>query len=225
MSLRHQGLLPMGFHDLCHEGVLWCLNLHQALIYTQNATLSWVVFDIGAFIGFYTVLFGRLCGPEGKVIAFEPIEGLSEQMLRSCRANRLHNVAVEAKAVGAQNTESEFWAHEDQKSGFGTSSSLRRRAGFRPMRVPLVTLDSYVLDGSLKRVDLIKIDVEGTEIDVLEGALKTLELFKPIVLVEFNRKEDRVLGELFLQESGYSCREIGSSSYGVHIVATHGEKG
>jgi hypothetical protein len=30
----------MGFHDLCHEGVLWCLNLHQALIYTQNATLS-----------------------------------------------------------------------------------------------------------------------------------------------------------------------------------------
>ena len=36
-SLRHQDLLPMSFHDLYHEGVLWCLNLHQALPYSQNA--------------------------------------------------------------------------------------------------------------------------------------------------------------------------------------------
>lgn len=62
---------------------------------------GWIIFDIGSFIGFYTVLFGKLCSPDGRVIAFEPVPSLKQQILLSCEANGLKNVHVESLALGA----------------------------------------------------------------------------------------------------------------------------
>lgn len=84
----------------------------------------------------------------------------------------------------------------------------------------MVSLDEYVRTHKISRVDLIKVDVEGAEMDVLIGAERTLRDKRPIVVVEFNTADAQKECERFLRSIGYACQEIGRSSYGVHIIAT-----
>jgi methyltransferase, FkbM family len=180
---------------------------------------GWVTFDIGAYIGFYSMLLGKLCGPHGRVIAFEPIESLQNRILLSAKANKLANIHVESLAVGESSGMRKLWIHEDVKGYFGTSSSLVRSKGKLERVVKMISIDEYICLNQLSRVDFIKIDVEGAEIEVLKGAKKTLKQFNPIVLIEFNTAEDLEHGKEFLSSVGYVYKEIGFSSYGVHIVA------
>jgi len=184
---------------------------------------GWVAFDIGAFIGFYSILLGKLCG-KGRVIAFEPIESLQNQILLSAKANKLANIHVEPVAVGERSGMRKLWVHEGANGYFGTSSSLVRSGGKRERIVKVVSIDEYICVNQLSHVDFIKIDVEGAELDVLIGAKETLKQIGPIVLVEFNTAEDQEQGEKFLSSIGYVCKEIGHSSYGVHIIAVKGER-
>jgi FkbM family methyltransferase len=184
---------------------------------------GWIIFDIGAFIGFYSVLLGKLCGPHGRVIAFEPIESLHNQILLSAKANKLANIHVEPIAIGASSGMKELWVNE-MNSYFGTSSSLVRSKGKQKyIVVRTLSIDEYIYVNQIPRIDFIKIDVEGAELDVLIGAKKTLEQMSPIVLVEFNTTYDQEQGEKFLSKIGYVCKEIGRSSYGVHILAVKEE--
>jgi len=214
INLKHPGERLFVTRDHEPHVVQWALNAVKP---------GWIVLDIGAFIGFYAVLFGKLVGPEGRVIAFEPIESLKNRILSSSIINNLTNVVVETVAIGCECREVEFWVHEDGTGGLGTSSSIRGEAGKRPTMVKMITIDQYVHIGALPRVDLIKIDVEGAELDVLLGAQETLKKFRPVVLVEFNSTEDRVRSEKLLRDVGYMCKELGRSSYGVHIVAIRQE--
>jgi FkbM family methyltransferase len=122
-----------------------------------------VVIDVGAHIGYYSLLAARVVGETGKVHAVEPCEQTVALLQKSIRANRLTNVEVHCCAAGNDHCLREF-----QITGSSDSHGFYRHPNtetVKTVEVPQERLDSIV-EG---RVDIVKIDVEGAEIEVLEG--------------------------------------------------------
>lgn len=145
-----------------------------------------VIFDVGAHIGYYSLLFARR-NPEGIVHAFEPSErtfAILEKNLRNYTNVKLNRVAV-AQARGRR----EFCL-----SSCSDLSSLVRSVG-RKVTVDAVSLDGYCRDHSIDRVDLIKCDAEGAELEVIGGAKGLLgSEHPPLWLLENSPVHRRELG-------------------------------
>lgn len=153
------------------------------------------IVDAGAHIGQYSMLASARVGPEGRVHAFEPHPGLYEVLGRNLRRADCSNVVARRLALGRSHGTRDLFLHPSDNAG---ATSLRPRDGAPPdprVRVTATTLDRYVGANRLRRVDLVKIDVEGAEIEVLEGAVRTLDANPDIVLVvEFLRPNARRFG-------------------------------
>lgn len=148
-----------------------------------------VVFDVGANNGYYTVLFSHLAGLRGEVHAFEPVpptfERLAANLARECRFG---NVRAHRTAVGdAVGTAVLFLPGEDH----GQASLARHREGswnadgpVAEHASPLTTLDAYVAECGVGRIDFLKCDVEGAELAVLRGGVDLLERHRPVLHLE-----------------------------------------
>ncbi len=136
--------------------------------------------DVGANVGFYTRIGSALVGESGRVFAFEPLS--SALRLLKMNTESLTNVVVDARALSDHDGEADFHVREQGD----TSSLLPGDAGSR-VSVGVTTLDARLLNegDAPKRIDFIKIDVEGAELGVLRGATKTIEKYQPLVYFEF----------------------------------------
>lgn len=167
-----------------------------------------VFYDIGANIGFFTVIAARLVGQSGQVYAFEPVPENADRIRHNTEINHFSQVTVFQKAVGASAGEAELLlAHH---SGGATLSSAGTPPDLRgKMEVELVCIDDLISQGRLQPPSVVKIDVEGAEIAVLQGMVQTLEQFKPILIYEvddgneaaFHAKNQEL--ETFIQSVGY----------------------
>jgi FkbM family methyltransferase len=140
--------------------------------------------DIGAFHGIYSIIAGKRIGPSGRVIAFEP----SRRERRLLRYHALLNpelsILVEPLAVSSVSGEVEFYLASD---GLEMMNSLRPPATGKhshPVRVTSIRLDDYCQCRSIDRIDCMKIDVEGGEVDLLRGGAETLARFRPLIICE-----------------------------------------
>lgn len=134
-----------------------------------------VCWDVGAHVGFYTLLFSHLVGPKGKAIAFEPFPPNLELLRRHIQMNRCGNVQVFPVALADSD------GAEDFEPG-GNSSTGRLRPG-GGIRVLVRKADTLVYSGEASAPDLIKIDVEGAEARVLRGAVDLMRRRRPILLL------------------------------------------
>lgn len=140
-----------------------------------------VILDVGANLGEWTVPMARYAGPSGRVIAFEPIPEMAAAIRKTCRINRLGCATVVEAAVSDQDGQAVFHIDPEHTGG----SSLNKSAGNGiQIQVRLRCLDDYVTEAGLVRCNLIKIDVEGAERQVIAGARRILEKFRPIVIFE-----------------------------------------
>jgi len=146
-----------------------------------------IVIDVGANIGYYTLIFAQLVGKSGKVIAFEPESKNFEILKKNVEINNYNNVILEPKIVSEKCgkmklyvSDSDIVGHRIQK--MGTLKNF--------IEVESVTLDDYMEKLNLdKKVNFIKIDVEGAEPKVLEGSNKILEKNDQLkIFTEFNRE-------------------------------------
>lgn len=150
------------------------------------------VFDLGANLGDHTVPLAQHVGERGFVFAFEPQRVIFQMLCANVALNNLVNVDCVHAAVGAERgkvliPEIDYSA-EANYGGIEVSSFSEGRP------VPRIVLDDYV---GVRRADLIKIDVEGMERDVLQGARRFLERFRPVLYVENDRLDrSRALIEL-----------------------------
>jgi FkbM family methyltransferase len=129
-----------------------------------------ICFDVGANLGYYTVLMAKAV-PQGRVYAFEP-DPFSRALLRlNVHLNRLENVVVNSVALGERPGTSSFFRCTD--SAFNSFRDTARRAVSSVIEVSVTTVDDFVTANALSRVDFVKVDVEGAECLVLAGA-KTL---------------------------------------------------
>jgi FkbM family methyltransferase len=169
--------------------------------------------DVGANIGYFTLLASRWVGPSGTVFAFEPVSTTHARLQRNLALNPTSNViAVKEGASSAPGTAA--IALEDD-AGHSHLFAGETNVG-RQETITLTTVDAFVASKGLKRVDVIKIDTEGADFEVLRGAEATLRRFRPVVLMEveliarFGATVDDV--KLFLDGIGYDGEVLGHRS-------------
>lgn len=127
--------------------------------------------DVGASVGLHTLALARAIGPAGKLHAFEAEPRLEPFLRRTLHANGLHQVELKILAVGAEHGEAVF--HVARTIGHSSLYALGSPSEVREeVKVQLRPLDELIPETT--KVDVIKIDVEGAELDVIKGAEKTL---------------------------------------------------
>ena len=136
------------------------------------------VLDIGANIGCHTLRFAKLVGPEGRVIAFEPMEWAFSKLKRNVELNNFSIILEKAGLSNETKTEQICF-----KSSWPVDHKPIPEAQMENL-VQLTTLDDYLKGKQFKNIDMIKIDVDGYEFKVLRGAAETLKTYKPVIIME-----------------------------------------
>lgn len=163
---------------------IWHYEAGERRLLSQLIQSGWIALDIGAHYGLYTLLIARKVSPDGLVIAFEPSPRELKQLLMHLWINRCHNVQVEAFALGDTEGEAEFFLYD-----ITSRNSLRPQPWTLSQRikVPVITLDTFLELQGIKRVDFIKMDTEGAELSILQGMQRLLERRpRPIIVSELS---------------------------------------
>jgi FkbM family methyltransferase len=218
------------------RGLRWSLDLSEGIDFSiyllgafEKSTVTTLeklvkqgdtVFDIGANIGAHTLGLARSVGPFGKVYAFEPADFAFEKLERNLKLNPELEARTQARqallaATTAAKARAEIYAswpleqvetvHPKHRGRLVTTSNAK-----------LDTLDIFVEREGIERLDLIKLDVDGNELQVLIGGRAALAKFRPLLVMEMSpyvHSEEQssfaALVEL-LRECGYSIRDAGS---------------
>lgn len=166
---------------------------HVQSVFQEYVKPGAVVLDVGANIGFFTMLSASLVGPQGRVIAIEP-NGRNVRLLEaSRRANgfdqvEIHNVAAHTEAgVLVLNT--------SYSNGTVTDLSDDLHTLMLSEIVPAQSIDAIVGD---RRIDFLKIDVEGAELKALTGGLKTIQRDRPLIVSEYSHTGIHGGGDAYL---------------------------
>jgi FkbM family methyltransferase len=163
-----------------------------------------IFIDVGAHIDRYSFPIAKLVGENGLVIAIEPDPLAFKALLMGVKLNSLRNVLALNIALG----DSEAKAILCQKLVTATSSIVEFDRCRRFVEVPLKSLDSVVEELRLKRVDAIKIDVEGAEIQMLKGAVNTITRFKPFIVIGVRNSNTNNEFMRIMKSLGYFCKEL-----------------
>ena len=152
--------------------------------------------DCGANIGQFSLIASRCVGSSGKVIAIEPEQHNLDQLKTNLRLNQADNVSVIQAALGNRSGSVDFFLRSEE-NGFtnrGVHSLHPHGDWLQPQKitVPMKRLDDVLLGE--RRVDWIKMDIEGAELDALQGAEQSLEQFSPTVFFEANEICTRYFG-------------------------------
>lgn len=152
-----------------------------------------VVFDIGAHLGFYTLLLSRLVGERGKVFAFEPNPELLPSLERTIAP--LANVELLKVALSDREGEAGLFVPEDASMASLQDWTDGVVGAVHEVKCEMRVLDKMVEAGELPVPHFIKCDVEGAELSVFKGAVKTLDRADaPILLFELNTKAAAAFG-------------------------------
>jgi FkbM family methyltransferase len=181
-------LMHQGFEDTEAEFVA---NLLQP---------GMTVLDIGAHHGLYALLASRKVGRAGRVIAFEPSSRERKRLRRHLQVNRCGNVEVESCALGDAAGEANLFLVEGREDWCNSLRAPQIDADTVSVRVEVERLDDVLAKRGIRRVDFLKLDVEGAELSVLRGAQRTLAESRPVILAEVQ--------DLRTQAWGYAAQEI-----------------
>lgn len=165
---------------------------HKALIpaFNPHVPAGATVIDVGAHAGQFSKLFARMAS-QGQVYAFEPSAYARSILTRSLAFNRMSHVKV--IPMGLSDAPGELILHTPIKArgglGFGIAhfgDDGQDTRDTMDQAVPLTTLDDFAEQEGLTRLDFLKADVEGWEVNVLKGGLKTLAKHKPALFLEIS---------------------------------------
>jgi FkbM family methyltransferase len=138
------------------------------------------IFDIGGHIGLNAVLFAKLA-PKGKIFVFEPAPNTFNIISKTLGINNLqHRVTVTQQAV-SNKSGSTFFYMADTNLADNANSLIHHRTDkkLKKIEVQLTTIDEFIKANSIQKVDFIKMDVEGAELDALKGGIACLKKHKP----------------------------------------------
>ena len=148
--------------------------------------------DVGANLGFFSVLMASLCGPEGQVVSLEPFPEAFSLLLRNIRENHLENTVapLQLAAHETNNQAAMCYRADESNDNFGSMfvphTNSKLRSSHATVNIQCQRLDDLIKNGQGTRVDLVKIDVEGSEPYALRGMKRILLEQRPIILIELN---------------------------------------
>src|SRR6185312_7482525 len=157
--------------------------------------------DIGANVGFYTLLGASLVGPDGQVHSFEPTPSTFDLLKRNTEEKR--TVYLNELALGSKKGEATLADFGLLESGLNSLVRLEYQSlPSQKITVPIITLDSYVKEKGIVP-KMLKIDAEGMELEILKGAGETLRNDKPILVLEVGPQKESTELLNFVFAHGY----------------------
>jgi FkbM family methyltransferase len=210
--------MKLDFRDVLQRGILlydvWDAATTKLIL--RNLSPGMLFIDIGANVGYFTLVAAQQVGQLGRVIAVEPNPLVAEQLRQNVARSGLSNaVVVQAACSDSNQRRSLYLANISGTGNTGQSSFSAQNARSEvSVDVECVTVDQLVEGAKSTRVDLVKIDVEGAEMSVLRGMTRTLTRFRPKLIIEINperldsfaTKPGDVIG--FIEGFGYRTGEI-----------------
>jgi FkbM family methyltransferase len=183
----------VAYYDEFRDYYPYC-ELETKRWFVDHVRPDWWIFDIGANVGYYSILFSQLA-PAGRVFAFEPTA--TAEMLRSNLAHNavanaeVHEVALAATTGRREDRIFRLWGTDGEVTTW-----------------PFYALDDFIAERGIERVDCLKIDVDSFDFEVLRGAERTLAERDPVVVVELNHalaRRNQGVGEAlaWLARRGY----------------------
>ena len=158
------------FHDICEPIAVTDIYISKAALKEGD-----VVLDIGSYCGTQTIFFSRLVGKTGAVLAFEPDAVTFKSLEENIAEHKCLNIT--ALNIGLYSSDGEIGFSGD--SGMG--ASISSEAAFK---IKVRRLDSICKEYNLQKIDFIKMDIEGAEIDVLESSKEVILKYKPRFIIE-----------------------------------------
>ncbi|MCY1505393.1 methyltransferase, FkbM family [compost metagenome] len=179
--------------------------------YQKYIKRGFYILDVGANIGFHSLFFAELTGKEGKVIAIEPIDVNYEALVKNTRINTFPQLITHPIALGNENKILDI--HIDTEEQNPGAFNLFEE-GEKNYKVVCKKGDDLLKREHIDKIDFIKIDVEGYEVEVINGLANTIAKYRPIINFEYNsiyqlrghHQKDEIF--LFLKELNYSFLAI-----------------
>ena len=178
------------------------------------------IFDVGANIGWYSLHFS--INKNTKIYSFEPISTIYEQLNSNVRLNKKENINTFNIALSDNQGDVEFFY--DPKNATASSEKNILDSDIKPVKCKQISLDLFMKNNEIKKIDLIKCDVEGAEIKVIKGGLNSINLHKPIIFLEMLRKWSAKFGyhpnEIInlLRELDYECYSVGKKISPIKVI-------
>ncbi len=182
------------------KGLPWEPHIEAKL--KEYAKPGATVLDIGGHIGTHTISLSRCVGPKGAVHVFEPQAKLFAELLVNTYLNNCENVYPHRVALGMEEKKAEIFHPCATNEGMAT-------IGAGGESVSMKTIDSF----NLNNISLVKIDIEGYEIEALKGGLKTILRNKPVMIIEVFRNSDCEKKLNYIRSLGYEISLLEDNDY------------
>jgi FkbM family methyltransferase len=174
-----------------------------------------IFYDIGANIGFFSLLAARIVGKDGCVVAFEADPEIAARLREHVTRNDFRAISVEEKAVWSEPS-MVFFARSDPATSPDRGLGHIVATGARDtIQVNTVSLDKYVQ--TVPAPDFLKCDVEGAEVEVFRGAQQLLTEKRPGIICEMHSDANRRLLVEMFGSFGYACKSLDEN----HVLAQH----
>lgn len=203
--------------DLLMNG---CYEKYETTVFKKIVKEGMTVVDIGAHIGYYTLLAANLVGESGRVYAFEPDPNNYALLVKNIRSNSYNNVVPVQKAVSNNVGTTKLFLSPENTGDHRIYNSHDERYS---IEIETVTLDEYLKDKE-NRIDMIKMDIQGAEMAALQGMMEILNKnddikifteFSPALLERFGHSPEECLNELI--KYGFKFFEIGHQEEAMPI--------
>jgi FkbM family methyltransferase len=192
----------------------------ELIFYVSHILEGMVVFDVGANMGVLTLLFSKLVGSTGTVHTFEACSETFQRLKAMCETAECHNIVLNRVAASDNIGKAKLHVYDRAHSGWNSLAN-------RPLReygidldpvaieeVQAVTIDGYCEGNGILQIDLLKVDVEGAEYQVLQGARRMLKCQKVRCCVfefgqttfDMGNKPDEI--EYYLKQLGYRVQNV-----------------
>lgn len=192
----------------------WCPSLPEPMATTKiyldegNLSLGEIVLDLGAYSGAASYFFSQAVGEQGHVYAFEPDRESFDCLQSNIALHNLFNVTPFQKGVWSSSGKVLFQSEGNMGSAIRDAAD---RLSHHLVTIQTTSLSDFCDQNAVKKVDFVKVDIEGSEVEVLEHSSAFIDAFKPRFAIEIHRlgtglTDGRVIAAL--QKHGYSYRIV-----------------
>jgi len=184
------------------------------------------IYDVGGDQGIYTVFFASKVGDHGRVVTFEPNPESRRRIVANVELNQFRNVEVRPIGLGAQKGKLTFVFPESEpargSAEAGIQAQILKEKNARTIEIEVNSLDDEASSFGLPEPDLVKIDVEGLEMDVLLGMKETIRKCHPSLFIEVHGADEESKDDnakqvvTFLLDAEYSVFHVESKQNLTH---------